>query len=342
MKVYRTHGLLALLRAWASLVQALTPKRFFNLTRLGLGIIFSPSPKWSFHAGFPFAVAIEPTTACNLHCPECPTGSKTLKRKPGNLDINDFRNLVNKLPDETFYLTLYFQGEPMLNKHFFSMAEYAKQRKMFVVTSTNGHYLDDENVERLLRSGLDKIIISLDGANAESYSAYRRGGNIEKVISGIATLVKRKRETGKLHPFIVVQFIVFRQNQHQVNEIKQLAMLLGVDALELKTAQHYGFKEENPYMTTLDKYTRYRRSAQGSFAPKNKMKNRCRRMLTSCVITWDGNLVPCCYDKDAEFCFGNLFRSGFHEIWNGAAAENFRRRVMQSRKDLSICRNCTE
>jgi len=342
MKVYGFHGSLALLRAWVSLLRSLTPKRFFNFLRLHMGRSLIGFTKRSFHAGLPFAVSVEPTTACNLRCPECPTGMKTLKRKPGSLGINEFRNLIDKLPDEIFYLTLYFQGEPFLNKHFFSMAEYAKQKKMFVATSSNGHYLSDENIDRLLHSGLDKIIISIDGTDAQTYSAYRREGNFEQVMSGITSLVKRKRETGILYPLVVVQFIVFRQNQHQLSEIKLLSKQLGVDVLELKTAQHYDFENGNPYMTTLDKYSRYRKDSSGRFEPKNKLRNRCRRMLTSCVITWDGNVVPCCYDKDAEFCYGNLFQSSFNEIWNGAAAENFRRRIMQSRKDMAMCRNCTE
>lgn len=342
MRVYGLHGSLALLRTWASLARSLTPKRFFNFLRLHTDRSLFGLTKRSFHASLPFAVSVEPTTACNLRCPECPTGMKALKRKPGSLEINEFMKLIDKLPDEIFYLILYFQGEPFLNKHFFRMAEYAKQKKMFVATSTNGHYLSNENINLLLRSGLDKIIISIDGADAETYSAYRWDGNFEQVISGITSLVKRKRETGKFYPLVVVQFIVFRQNQHQLSEIKRLTKQLGVDGLELKTAQHYDFENGNPFMTTLAKYSRYHKNSNGRLGPKNKLRNRCRRMLTSCVITWDGNVVPCCYDKDAEFCYGNLFQSNFNEIWNGASAENFRRRIMQSRKDVAMCRNCTE
>lgn len=342
MKVNSSRGAFSLIRSWVSLIRTLTLKRLINLIRLHLSFFVSRFSTKIIHPGSPFAVSVEPTTACNLRCPECPTGTQTLRRKSGNLDMDGFKQIIRKLPVETSYLTLYFQGEPFLNKHFFEMVAYAKLRKMYVATSTNGHFLSEGHVNEILNSGIDKIIISLDGANEETYRLYRRGGEFEEVVKGIKTLVRRKRETGKLHPLIVVQFLVFRHNEHQIKEMNHLARSLGVDILEFKTAQHYDPDGGDAMVTRLEKYSRYRKNISGHYELKKKQGNRCRRMWTSCVITWNGHVVPCCYDKDAEYSYGNLFNTGFEEIWNGETARAFRRQLNKSRKDMKICSNCDE
>lgn len=342
MKVLSFYGLKALLKHHLQLVSAITPARLWNLLNLNLSYHFSVMLKKPFHRGQPYAVSVEPTTACNLKCPECPTGEGILKRRRGTLNLSHFETILSKLPRQTFYLTLYFQGEPYLNRHFFDMVKTAKGKHMIVTTSTNGHFLDDENARKTIESGLDKVIISLDGADAQTYINYRRGGDFNKVIEGIRTLVKLRRKMRRLLPLIEIQFLVFKQNEDQLTEIKKLCRELGADVLSFKTAQHYYFVQGNPYMTSIEKYSRYRKTQSGEFMLKNKLRNRCRRMWSSCVLTWDGNLIPCCYDKDATHGYGNLLQHDFEQLWKGKEAGKFRRLVQNSRKQIAICCNCHE
>jgi radical SAM protein with 4Fe4S-binding SPASM domain len=65
-------------------------------------------------------------------------------------------------------------------------------------------------------------------------------------------------------------------------------------------------------------------------------------MWQGCVITWDGKIVPCCFDKDAKYKLGNLSISKFEEIWFSESYDRFRRSILKSRNQIDICTNCTE
>ncbi|MBE0661312.1 MAG: SPASM domain-containing protein [Bacteroidales bacterium] len=342
MEILSIRGFKAVLYFWSGLIRNVTAGRLINYLKLRLSYHLAGFQKHPRHWGFPVAVSVEPTTACNLQCPECPTGRGTLQRPAGKLSIEQFDYYLQKLPREVSWLTFYFQGEPFLNRNFIDMVKLAKKRRMIVTTSTNGHFLNLENATKAIESGLDKIIISLDGADADTYLNYRKGGSFDKVVEGIKQLTAKKKELGSHKPLVCIQFLVFKQNEHQLEAMTLLSRELGADVLEFKTAQHYDFEEGSPYMTSLDKYSRYRLAGNGKYAIKNKLHNRCWRMWSSSVITWDGKVVPCCYDKDASYCFGNLQESGFEEIWKGAEADKFRRQLLHSRKDIEICRNCHE
>jgi len=72
------------------------------------------------------------------------------------------------------------------------------------------------------------------------------------------------------------------------------------------------------------------------------MVNSCWRMWHGCVITWDGLVVPCCFDKDATHQLGSLKNQNFHQLWTGAPYNQFRKSLLKSRSEIDICKNCTE
>jgi len=290
----------------------------------------------------PVSASIEATTLCNLKCPECPSGLRKFSRPTGTIDLEHFRKYIDPISKNLSYLMIYFQGEPYLNKAFFDLVRYAKSKNIFTATSTNGHFLDDENARQTIESGLDRLIISLDGTDQENYETYRRGGDFEKVIVGIKTLVEHKKKLKSKKPFIILQFLVLKNNETKLAEIAELSRQLEVDKLELKTAQFYNFKNGNPLMPTNTRYSRYTQNADGSFSLKKKIKNRCLRMWQSLVITWDGKIVPCCFDKDATYQLGDLNNTSLKEIWNSSDYNAFRKKVFNSRKEIDICCNCTE
>jgi radical SAM protein with 4Fe4S-binding SPASM domain len=237
---------------------------------------------------------------------------------------------------------IYFQGEPYLNKQFFELVKYAKSKRLYTATSTNGHFLDDGNARKTVESGIDRLIISLDGSNEESYATYRIGGDFNKVIAGINNLVEWKRKMNSKKPYIILQCLILKSNEHQLTGITQLSKHLGVDKLELKTAQFNSFNQGNPLMPTNHKYSRYIKNTDGTFSLKKKVKNRCLRMWQSVVITWDGKVVSCCFDKDAQNQLGDLNKSFFKVIWNGDSCNSFRKEIIANRKKIGICCNCTE
>jgi radical SAM protein with 4Fe4S-binding SPASM domain len=188
---------------------------------------------------------------------------------------------------------------------------------------------------------LDKIIISLDGATQDVYERYRIGGNYEKVISGIKTLVQVRSEMKSKKPLIAIQFIVFKFNEHQIKAVKALSKQLKVDKLEIKSAQVYDFQKDDYYIPTLQHYARYKKNNQGIYQIKNKLMNKCLRLFESSVITGTGEVLPCCFDKNAEHSFGNISTESFKLIQNSTNAVSFRAHVLNSRKEIEICKNCT-
>jgi len=321
--------------------------KFFNLIKLLSGYFVSRLMRRVIHWGGPASLSIEPTNCCNLHCPECPSGMNLLTRDKGIMDLALYQNLVDQLSPSLYYLNLYFQGEPYIHPQFTEMVRIAKSKKIFVSTSTNGHFLTPENARATIEAGLDKLIISLDGTDAESYEQYRAGGNFDEVITGIKEIVKQKKAGGSKKPRVILQFLVLKSNQHQVKHIRQLGKDLGVDNVELKTAQFHEFKEGNPLMPDDPRLSRYKKIKPDTedhplYEIRNHMPNHCFRMWSSCVVTWDGAVVPCCFDKDATYRMGNLKEQAFEKIWKNEAYRKFRKKILSLRKSIDICMNCTE
>lgn len=292
--------------------------------------------------GMPISISFEPTTSCNLRCPECPSGLRSFTRPTGMLDRSLFRSTIDQLADTLSYLTFYFQGEPYLHTSFLEMVQYASQRNIYTATSTNAHFLNDSTARDTVESGLDRLIVSVDGTTQQSYEGYRIGGRLSKVIEGTRNVLEWKKKLRRRTPHVIFQFLVVKHNEHQIPEVYKLAKDLGVNEVVLKTAQIYDYRNGSDLIPTIGKYARYKKSADGSYEIKNRMLNHCWKMWHSCVITWDGKVVPCCFDKDAHYVLGNLRQNSFSDIWNGEQYNAFRASLLKSRNEIEICRNCTE
>jgi len=288
------------------------------------------------------SISIEPTTSCNLRCPECPSGLRAFTRPTGMLDPGFFKKILDQISPRLTLINFYFQGEPFLNRHLTSLIKMAADKKIYTSTSTNAHYLDDETARKTVESGLSRLIISIDGTTQESYQQYRIGGNLGKVIEGTKRIIEWKKKLNSSTPHVIFQFLVVKPNEHQTNDVLKLAEELNVDEVKFKTAQVYDFENGNPLIPENNKYSRYRLKPDGKWELKNKMENHCWRMWQGCVITWDGSLLPCCFDKDAQNRIGNLSDNNFNSIWKGTEYNKFRNAVLTNRQEIDICKNCTE
>lgn len=326
----------------ANFISKLSLRKSSNALAVVSSFYIAKWTKYPVQWGLPFNVSIEPTTTCNLGCPECPSGLKSFTRPTGNLDYTFYKKTIDELGDKLIYLYFYFQGEPYLHPKFLELVNYASKKKIYTVTSTNAHFLTDRKARETIESGLDRILISIDGTTQETYEQYRVGGSLEKVIEGTKNLVKAKREMNSSTPHIIFQFLVVKPNEHQIDEVKKLGAEIGVDEVKLKTAQLYDFENGNELMPSIDKFSRYKKLESGSYKIKNELLNHCWKLWHSCVITWDGKIVPCCFDKDAQHQLGNLNTKSFLEIWQSGLYRSFRSRILKSRKEIDICTNCSE
>jgi radical SAM protein with 4Fe4S-binding SPASM domain len=286
--------------------------------------------------GMPVSIGAELTNNCNLNCPECASGSGQMLRKHGFMDPGLFSKIMTELSPYLYNINLFFQGEPMLHPLFFSFIR--KSITTHSVVSTNGHFLSYENSEKIVRSGLNKLIISLDGVDQDTYSAYRKNGNVNTVIEGIRNVTEAKKRY-KSSLKIEIQFLVNRLNEYQIPRIRQMAKTLKA-SLRLKSMQIINQEDIGSWLPLNSRFGRYTMK-NGEYISKNSLPDRCARLWLNPVITWDGKVIPCCFDKDAKYVMGDINRDSFTEIWNGPKYRIFRNDILSGRHLIEICRNCT-
>ena len=320
----------------------LTARKILNATKLNLSyrlFLAGIRCRWKLS---PLFISIEPTNVCNLHCPECPVGMRTEGIESENADENITYSLLDELQSTLMHVIFYFQGEPLMNRNFTNLVRYAHSKNMLTSTSTNAQLINSETAKKIVESGLDRLIISIDGATQETYEAYRVGGRLDKAIEAVENLIKWKKVLKSPSPFIEIQFLVLKTNEHQLKEMKLLARKLKADKLTFKSAQLYDFENGNPFLPNNKRYSRYEQKPDGRYYIKNPLRNRCRRMWYGAVVTTRGDVLPCCFDKDSSFVFGNLKDKSFLECLNGIPAAEFKEAIRKNRRQFEMCRNCTE
>jgi radical SAM protein with 4Fe4S-binding SPASM domain len=324
------------------LLKTLSWHRVWNAMLLRLSYVGSLLFKMPYRWGLPEALSIEPSAHCNLHCTECPVGLNRLKRPQGEMSLQLFEKILAETSTTTAYLSLFLEGEPFLNPHLQEFIQKAKQHRQYVSISTNGHFLTPSVAENIVLSKLDKLIISVDGTTQEVYEQYRKGGDLSTVINGIKQLVKAKKKYHSITPLVEVQFLVFRHNEHQIDEIKYRSKQWGIDHLSIKTAQFYQPEQKTDFFPTIEKYSRYKDDGNGQVKIKSRLPNRCWRSWHSAVISWDGKILPCCFDKNGDFVMGTLESLSLKTIWTSKKYTEFYRTILRRRASIEMCRNCTE
>lgn len=315
-------------------------KKLLNFFLLKTSFYLSRIMKTPVVWAYPMAISVEPTTACNLECPACPSGLRAFSRPTGNMKEEVFEKIFSELKSFLFHINFYFQGEPLIHPKIYNWIQTASQNKIYTLISTNAHFLSKENCEKIIQSGLHKLIISIDGMTQQVYEQYRVKGNIDKVFEGIKNLKDAKQQHQSQTPIIVLQWIAF---EHNMNELPLFIEFCKKEKLhyQIKTAQVYTTEQLQRFVPKNEKYSRYILN-ENSLKLKNKIYNHCWRMWASCVFTMDGAVVPCCFDKDAQYEMGNIKQQSFNSIWYSNNYFIFRKKILTARKDIDICTNCSE
>ncbi len=323
-------------------VKTLTLKKIYNSCLLRLSYFFSVLLKRQMHWGVIESLSIEPTNLCNLACPECPSGNNSMTRQRLFLSENQFKNTIDKVCRNLVYFQLYFQGEPFMHPKMTDFIEYAVNKNIFTSTATNGHFLTPENCIKIVDSKLHQIIVSIDGTTQETFEKYRVGGSLDKVVSGIINLQKAKKKKQKTLPHIVIQFVVFSNNEHEIPEIKKLAKELKVTDLRLKSAQIDDYKQGNTLIPRNHRFSRYKKKDENIYILKRRKNFKCFRIWNGAVISAEGSLLPCCFDKNANYAYTTYPNLDIDKQWKNEKANLFRQNVWKSTSSYDICENCTE
>ena len=318
-----------------------TPLRIANTLRLQLSRRLRRPRCW----GYPYTILIEPTNACNLRCPLCPTGMGIMTRKVGMMDFSNFTSLVDEMAPYLYVVNLANLGEPLLHPRIFDMIEYLAYKNVSPIISTNAHFINPENIPNIVQSGLEKLEISIDGVSQQTYSKYHRRGDFNQVMENISALCSAKR--GKATPHIALGFILMRHNESEVAEFFRLAEGVGADSVYLVQVSipHYRqwtLDEAREYLPQNLEYSRFREGAWGVELAKPRPPGYpCVWAFTRTVVNWDGRVAPCCVDYDNIHDFGNAFREGLKNIWNNDKYVAFRRKLLAELNQTPVCSNCS-
>ncbi len=321
-------------------IKTFTLKRLWNAAKILGSFTLSAILKRTFVWGAPPVLTIEPTNICNLHCPLCVTGNGSMERANGRMSFDVFTRLIDELGDRVMYVVFFNQGEPFIHRGFTDFIAYAHRRGIYTTTSTNAHYFDAATAEAAVRSGLDTMVISVDGATQETYSRYRVGGSLEKVLQGIRNLVAAKRRLHRKTPYLFMQFLLMKHNEHELPAMERLAKELGVDRLLKKNIQVETLAEAREWLPREERYRRYRLT-ENDFTVKNG-KGVCIRPWVTTMVNWDGAVVPCCFDKNGRHTTGDLRDASFARIWESRAYHQFRQAMLTQRESIDICKNCNQ
>ncbi len=323
------------------LAGSLNFSRVFNYLRMRWGLLLSNITGKVKVYGGPFSVSTEVASVCNLRCPECRVGQGLTRRSRPFMDRQTLKTILDAHRKHAFYANLYFQGEPMLNVQLAELIGIAKKKRYYTSISTNGQFLNQESCASLVNSGLDRIIISLDGLSEKSYLQYRKGGSFQRVLKGIEFLNLARKTLKKNNPLIVIQVLVNRHNEEEIPAVRNLAGKLGADLVQLKSMQVYNKENAGELLPQNSKYNRYQRKEKNrQNGLKSGRKKACYRLWSHAVYTSDAILVPCCYDKLPEFPLSEEGSFVERENWFSPEMYAFRERVMQRREKTGICCNC--
>jgi MoaA/NifB/PqqE/SkfB family radical SAM enzyme len=300
-------------------VEHSTPRKLFNLA-VTRGYKYLRLDRTG---GMPYYYTIDPINVCNLRCPLCPTGLGTLARSRGKLELEKYQSLIDQIAPYAYKVSLFNWGEPFLHPDIFEIIRYTTDRRVEVIISTNLNHFNQEMAEKTVASGLDTLLVSLDGSTQEVYEKYRKHGMLDKVLENLRLLVEAKKRLKSVRPFIYTRMLVNRYNENQVEDMKTLAEQIGVDAFEVgplfvDTEDPAQVKEWLPEQAGFSTY---------DYSAKEKTnKWHCIDDLwEGMVINWDGGVAPCCWLHDHKNDFENAFDRPLREIWNGKAYTSSRR-----------------
>lgn len=298
--------------------------------------------------GYPYWLTIDPTNFCTLKCPFCPTGQGRNSRPKAMLSLENFKRIIDELGPYLIHIDFCNWGEPFLNRQIYQMIKISKQYHIDTKIDSNFNKFSEQDAEDLILSGLDKLIVSIDGATPQTYSKYRIGGDFNLVMNNLKLLLKKKRQLNKSHPFISWQFLVFRHNEDEIEQVKRMGNDLGVDHVGITRA----FIGNKDWIPLNEAYSHYQREGTEFISSQDRterflkapQEEVCNWPWEAIVINADGSVSPCCSVEDEKDDFGNIFQQPFKEIWNNekyrVARRYIREKKINPERDSNICINC--
>jgi len=226
----------------------------------------------------------------------------------------------------------------MLHPNVFDMIRYATNEGIFVRMSSTLDQVTHPQLEQLIESGIDALIVAMDGSNSATHGKFRAGGDLPQVIKAVETLVAIKQKQGGAGPQITILTLINRHNEHQINEVRKIARNLRVDAF---TVGHIAVNANDDRQAEL---WLPQQSPIIAYGEIRKNQGSCSDLWESLVINCDGAVSPCCWQYHEKSDIGNCFTTPIEKIWNSPEMVAARRLVLS--RDVTeefqkiACRKC--
>ncbi len=276
----------------------------------------------------PSTIIIEPTNNCNIVCSICP--NRFYKEK-GNMSERLFTKIVEEINETVISVLLYFVGEPLIHPLLGNFIQLLKEKKIPSVTvSTNGTLLTPEKYTELSNSGLDELIICIDGLNSNTHSKTRKGSNLKQIEENL-DLISCNPTFKSGNTKIIIQMIETKDNIHEKIDF-------------IKKWKRKGFE---PLVTWLDtwagQFPELERQATNLCPNWNLPKQKCAELWFKMVINWKGNVLLCCHDWAETYVLGDVNKRKIFQIWNGVNNRGLRSlHVSNSFDKIFLCSHCRE
>lgn len=293
-------------------------------------------------SNYPYYICLGTGPICNLRCNLCPEGQKRSGRKSGFLGKEVVERVIEELGPFLYVVELYNWGEPLLNKNLFEYIRLLEEANIHIMVSTNLNVFNDNICREIINSGLDTLIVSLDGCSQESVEQYQIGSNYERVISNVKKIVEYKKLRGVNHPVIHWRYIVNHFNENELKKAYKVYKEVGFDAFDIAPIscdmgreilwdQERQFSNVESYLPKNEFWSKYDYKNRS----KKVQYNKCSWLWNSTVINWNGSVSPCYGVWKEAFDFGNILETSFKEIWNGKKYQ-LARRVIKSKESKLI------
>ena len=277
---------------------------------------------------FPPYLIIEPTNVCNLQCPFCPRELTEKSRGLGFMDMELFKKIIDEAVTNGAYgISLYMLGEPMLHKNIVDMINYAKNAGMPAVNLSTA--ATTTNLDSLLETELDDLILSIDGSSKEMYERMRVGGTFEKTVEIATKFLEKKKDMKKEKPYVRVQIIRTKETEKEITDYLKKWLPLA------DTVYAHNLDGMVPWLGNV-------MMTNDEVKKKNANRLPCTQLWKVINVFWNGTVSCCCHDALGDMVLGNLKDSTLKELWHSERAEMFRQRHLNNDLDGTICKSCTE
>ena len=318
----------------------------------------------------PQFVQIEPVGQCNLKCRMCPVMYRE-ENPPAFMSFTAFCSLVDQF-SAVKELHLQGLGEPMLHPRFFDMVRYAAARGIEVSTNTNLTALSERRAEECVRSGLRRMHVSLDAADAAAYEYIRVGARFSKVLRNLAWITEAKARVPESILEIRMVAVAMRRNLEQLPALVRLAHAYGVYSVSVQHLAHdfsesslpakyrpmREFVEDETLLAEdperVQRWFDEARAVAASLGVELRLPNaspkprpdslsgrgRCDWLWRGAYVAYSGEAMPCCMVATPDRAnMGSMTKEGAVQVWNGPAYRNFRERL-ESAQPPDICKGC--